>query len=229
MLWRHGRTEWNQQQRFQGHSDVPLDEVGKAQAKAAAEVLAGMNPSKIISSDLIRSRASAQYLSTLTGVPVEVEAQVRETSGGLWEGLYRSELDEQYGEELRAWAAGSDLVPGETGERRSEVAMRMTAAIDRHLEDVPPEGILVVATHGGSARAALCSMLGLDQASWGVFGVLSNCSWCVLLEGGTVGKSLTQLVAEPSERFPDIPPTPKWRLEEYNAVALPPEPVGDDR
>lgn len=229
MLWRHGRTQWNAEQRFQGHSDVPLDEVGLAQAKASAQVLAGMNPSKIVSSDLVRSQSSALELSALTGVPVEVDPQVRETSGGKWEGLHRSELDEQYGDELRAWAAGSDLVPGETGERRSAVAMRMTAAIERHLQDVPAGGILVVATHGGSARAALCSMLGLDQASWGVFGVLSNCSWCVLLEGGSEGRSLTQLVAEPSERFPDIPPTPKWRLEEYNAVALPPEPVGDDR
>lgn len=229
MLWRHGRTEWNRLQRFQGHSNVPLDEVGVAQAKAAAKVLATTNPSKIISSDLDRSVASAAELAKLTGLQVQVDPAIRETSGGSWEGLHRSELDANYGEELRAWAAGSDLVPGETGERRSEVAARMTAAITSHLVDVPAGGSLVVATHGGSARAALCSMLGLDQASWGMFGVLSNCSWCVLVEGGSPGGSLTQLVAEPSARFPDIPPTPKWRLEEYNAVALPVEPIGDDR
>ncbi|MFZ1362042.1 MAG: histidine phosphatase family protein [Candidatus Nanopelagicales bacterium] len=216
MLWRHGRTQWNAEQRFQGHSDVPLDEVGLAQAKAAAPLLAAMNPSKIISSDLMRSKDSANELALLTGITPIEEPGVRETSGGAWEGLNRAELQASFGDDLKAWAAGSNLVPGGTGERRTDVAARVTAAIENHLVDVPDSGTLIVATHGGSARAALCAMLELDPASWGVFGVLGNCSWSVLLEGGSPGGSLTQVVAEPSEKYPDIPPTPKWRLESYN-------------
>ena len=220
MLWRHGRTQWNAEQRFQGHSDVPLDEVGLAQAQAAARQLAALEPSKIICSDLMRSKDSATELAQLTGLEAIVERGIRETSGGQWEGLNRAELQAAFGADLKAWAAGSNLVPGETGERRTDVAARMTAAIAQHLEDVPAGGTLVVATHGGSARAALCSMLDLDQASWGIFGVLGNCSWAVLLEGGSPGSSLTQMVAEPSAKYPDIPPTPKWRLEEYNSSAV---------
>src|SRR5690606_6464496 len=70
VLWRHGRTGWNAQHRFQGHSDVPLDPVGVAQARAAAAVLARLGPSKIVSSDLQRARHTAQALADLVQLPV---------------------------------------------------------------------------------------------------------------------------------------------------------------
>ena len=54
IIWRHGRTEWNMVNRFQGQADVPLDEVGYAQAARAAEVLAAYRPSSLYSSDLSR-------------------------------------------------------------------------------------------------------------------------------------------------------------------------------
>ena len=52
LLWRHGQTDWNTVNRFQGHSDIPLNAVGMYQAKHAASILVGMQPTKIISSDL---------------------------------------------------------------------------------------------------------------------------------------------------------------------------------
>ncbi len=62
VLWRHGQTDWNVVNRFQGHSDIPLNEVGEFQAKHAAQILAGMNPTAIISSDLGRARNTAKLL-----------------------------------------------------------------------------------------------------------------------------------------------------------------------
>ncbi|MEY4968114.1 MAG: hypothetical protein RIQ73_813, partial [Actinomycetota bacterium] len=70
LLWRHGQTDWNIVNRFQGHSDIPLNDVGRYQVKHAAEILAGMNPTAIISSDLGRARATAQALADLVGLPV---------------------------------------------------------------------------------------------------------------------------------------------------------------
>lgn len=232
MLWRHGRTAWNAERRFQGHSDIPLDDVGQAQARLAAPMLATLNPTKIVSSDLERARVTAQALADQTGLNVHIDPQLRETFAGGWEGLGREELQAQFGDELAAWAAGSNLAPG-GGERRSEVAERMTAAIDRAFEDVPPGGVLVVVTHGGSARAAIGSMLGLPPDHWGIFGVLSNCAWCVLgetqLTGTSSTASLADVVTRPSEKFPDVPVPPKWRLVEYNAQTLPEEALSDDR
>jgi broad specificity phosphatase PhoE len=233
VLWRHGRTAWNAQRRFQGHSDVPLDEVGQAQAALAAEMLAQLNPSKIVSSDLIRAQATAESLAQATGLAVSVDPELRETFAGEWEGLGRSELENRFGAELAAWAAGSDLAPG-GGERRSQVAARMILAINRSLADVPDQGVLVVVTHGGSARAAIGSMLGLPTDHWGILGVLTNCAWCVLGEAQRQGiarqsGSLVDIVATPSPEFPDVPPAPKWRLVEYNARTLPDVPTADDR
>ncbi|MGV1036115.1 MAG: histidine phosphatase family protein [Candidatus Nanopelagicales bacterium] len=227
-MWRHGRTAWNAARRFQGHSNVPLDEVGRAQAAAAAPTLASMGPSMIISSDLERARHTADSLGHLVDLPVRVDPRLRETHAGAWEGLDRAALERDFGEELAAWAAGSDLAPG-GGERRSEVAARMLTAIDEALADVPAGGALVVATHGGSARAAIGSMLGLPTDHWGILGVLTNCAWCVLAETKGSANSLADLRTGPTERFPDVPPTPQWRLVEYNARTLPEEAVGDDR
>ena len=228
MLWRHGRTSWNAQRRFQGHSDVELDEVGLAQAQATASQLALLKPDKIVSSDLLRANVTANALATLVDLPVTTDVDLRETRAGRWEGLTRPELERKYGDELAAWAAGSNLAPG-GGERRSEVATRMMRAINRALDDVPAQGCLVIVTHGGSARAAIGSMLSLPVAHWGIFGVLTNCAWCVLTEANGRTDSLVDISSGPTATFPDVPPTPPWRLVEYNASSLPTEGLADDR
>lgn len=194
--------------------------------------MAPLNPSKIVSSDLQRAQRTAAALSDKTGLTVHTDQELRETFAGSWEGLGREELQARFGDELAAWAAGSDLAPG-GGERRSEVATRMTAAIGRALVDVPPDGLLVVVTHGGSARAAIGAMLGLPPEHWGILGVLTNCAWCMLGETQLVATSSTASLADvvtgPSEKFPDVPTPPKWRLVEYNAQTLPEEALSDDR
>ena len=86
LLWRHGQTDWNTVNRFQGHSDIPLNTVGQYQVKHAASILVGMQPTKIISSDLSRAIDTAQALGDLTNLAVEIDIDLRETNGGLWEG-----------------------------------------------------------------------------------------------------------------------------------------------
>lgn len=213
VLWRHGRTSWNEQRRFQGHSDVPLDEVGRNQAKLAARMLAQLEPSAIISSDLQRALYTAGVLGDELGLAVHVDPELRETYAGVWEGLTRDELEAQHGEDLAAWAAGSDLAPG-GGERRSAVAARMTHSIEQALLTVPDDGVLIVVTHGGSARAAIGAMLGLPKQYWAILGVLTNCAWCVL--------------AETAGTWAAVGPEPGWRLVEYNARTLPEDTAADD-
>ena len=74
ILWRHGRTSWNVEYRWQGHSDIGLDEVGLLQAEVAAQQLATYQPSLIVASDLKRAHRTAQFLADITGAPLVVDA-----------------------------------------------------------------------------------------------------------------------------------------------------------
>ena len=124
VFWRHGRTAWNLENRFQGATDVPLDEVGLAQAAAAAPALARMGPTAIVSSDLDRAVTTARVLADLTGLDVVEDAGLRETDGGRWQGLTRDEIIEQDRDLFLAWVAGHDVRPP-GGEVRSEVVTRV--------------------------------------------------------------------------------------------------------
>lgn len=209
VLWRHGRTEWNAQQRFQGQTDIPLDEVGIEQARSAAQFLQYLAPNAIVASDLQRAAATARTLADLVDLPVTTDIRFRETFAGEWEGLERLTLVEQYGEALLRWSADSTVRPG-GGESRIEVAERMVAGIHDALVAIPEGGTLVVATHGGAARAAIGALLELPTENWGALGVMSNCSWSILRE--------------------DVSPLgPRWRLTEYNAGSLPQPVLADDR
>lgn len=198
MLWRHGRTTWNAERRFQGQTDIDLDDTGRAQAARAAAMLAALEPAVLVSSDLRRAADTAASLASLTGLAVRVDAGLRETYAGTWQGLTVPEIRQRWPEEFAAWVAGDVTCRPGGGEARPEVAARAAFAVRRALADVPPGGVLVAVTHGGAARVALCHLLGLPAESWGVLGGLSNCCWSVLREDET-----------------------GWRLVEHNAGTLP--------
>ncbi|WP_194897669.1 histidine phosphatase family protein, partial [Catenulispora pinisilvae] len=162
VLWRHGRTAWNLERRFQGQTDIPLDEVGLAQAERAARVLAGLRPSVIIASDLIRATRTAETLAHLTDLPITLDEGLRETYAGRWQGLNDDEIIARYPDEFEAFRHGEPIRRG-GGELETEVADREVPAILRGLEKVPPGGTLVVATHAGAARVAHGRMQGLPN------------------------------------------------------------------
>ena len=207
VLWRHGQTDWNVENRFQGHSDIALNKVGEYQVRAAAKVLAALSPDRIISSDLIRAQSTAAALSEITKIKVEINADLRETDGGLWEGKLASENRASHGELFANWYEGGDEAAGVTGERRSDVAKRAVAVIEKETTNF--SGTIVFVTHGGTVRSVLGSILKLPILQWGVIGGLSNACWSILeLTKHHTGS--------------------KWYLAEHNAGSLPEPVFGDD-
>lgn len=201
ICWRHGQTDWNIENRFQGQRDVPLNETGLAQAERAARLLAQLRPDAIVASDLQRAADTARALARIFGLPVTYDPALRERFGGPWEGLTRAEIAAGWPERLPTMD-----IPG--GEDLGTVGKRVAEAIQRGLEKVPEGGTLVVVGHGAALRAGIHTMLGLQADQWEVLGTLSNCSWSVLGPSRSGG----------------------WRLLEYNARSLPEEKVlGDDR
>jgi probable phosphoglycerate mutase len=211
IIWRHGQTDWNVENRFQGHSDIPLNSVGRYQAKQAAQVLRDMDPTAIISSDLGRAFSTAEALATVTGLEIKVDDRLRETNGGHWEGKTGAQNRAEDYERFIRWIDGNDDPAGEIGERRSEVAHRATSAIlaALDLKDRAREERLVVVTHGGTARCVLGSLLSLPLPSWGSLGGLANASWSVINE---------------NHNAPEL----TWLLAEHNAFTIPEPVLGEE-
>jgi broad specificity phosphatase PhoE len=205
VVWRHGRTQWNLAGRFQGQSDVALDEVGVQQARNAARILTGLKPAAIVASDLARAAATAAELGALTGLEVKLDSGLRETYLGTWQGLTREEVAERFPGEEEAWLRG-DLERRGGGESMQEVAERAVSATRAALAELGPDDTLIAVTHGGSGRVLIGSMCGLPPEHWSALGVLSNCSW--------------SLLAQRSHR---------WAIAEHNAGTLPEPVLADDR
>jgi glucosyl-3-phosphoglycerate phosphatase len=199
VLWRHGQTVWNFENRFQGQTDIPLDDTGVAQAERAARLLAALRPEAIVASDLTRAASTAAPLARLTGLPVSYDKDLRERHGGEWEGLTGTEIRSRYPAEFQTWSP-----PG--GETASGVADRVNGALERIIETLRPGALAVVVSHGAALRLGMCRLLGLPEDVWDTIGPLSNCCWSVLA----------------TRRG-------HWRIMEHNAGTLPEPVLSDDR
>jgi broad specificity phosphatase PhoE len=171
LLWRHGRTGWNVEHRFQGQADPPLDDVGKAQSAASARLLVPYGPTAIVSSDLARAVQTARPLAELLGLPVELDPRLRERSMGRWEGLTRDDVVRRYPDEFAHWAAGREAYP-HGSESRAELAERAFAAVT----ETDGETVVVV-THSATAMALTGRLLGLPVSGWRAVGPLGNGRW----------------------------------------------------
>jgi len=199
VLWRHGQTIWNVERRFQGQSDIPLDDTGVRQAERAARLLAALRPDLIVSSDLRRATGTAAPLSRITGLPVSADKDLRERHGGAWEGLADTEIRERYPAAHATWS------PPE-GEPSEAVGERVSGALQRVTASLPEDGLAVVVSHGAAIRLGMARLLNIPEELWGVFGPLANCAWSVIGSGRT-----------------------RWRVLEHNAGTLPEPVLGDDR
>jgi len=198
IIWRHGRTEWNIVNRFQGQADVPLDDVGYAQAVRAAEVLATYRPSSLYSSDLSRCCQTAEMLAQRTGLDITTDKRLREIHVGSWEGLIGDEIKAADPELARRLWAGEDVRRSPTGESPSEVAERMLEVLTEIAEAAEDHSTVVIATHGLSGRVGICRFVGLPFEQWRLLGGLSNCAW-VSIDRHRSGAY--------------------WRIESYNVTA----------
>ncbi len=223
MLWRHGQTVWNAERRFQGQSDIPLDETGRAQADRAARLLAGLRPDLIVTSDLSRAASTAAALARLTGLEVTLDKDLRERHGGCWEGLTDTEIRARYPAEHASWNPPDGEPSVVVADRVAGALHRVAAALaggglaggglaggglaeEGVSEPANRTGLAVVVSHGAALRLGMSRLLGMPEELFGVLGPLSNCSWSML------------------GRRHD-----RWRLLEHNAGTLPEPILSDDR
>jgi glucosyl-3-phosphoglycerate phosphatase len=199
LLLRHGRTAWNHERRAQGHADVPLDEIGHAQAAAAAPAIAALRPAMLWSSDLARARQTAAYVSDACGLPATHDPRLREYALGERTGWTMAEYAAAHPDEYAEFRRGRyDVVPG--SEKTPDVLARMTAALDEAWAALTPGELGVVVSHGAALKVTLLELLGWPEALAPSLRAMDNCGWAVLEDVGP-GQRL-RLVAY--NRVPDF-------------------------
>ena len=82
LLVRHGETDWNRENRFQGHADPPLNDVGRSQARELAETLLGEGASAVYASPLRRARETAEIIAAVLGLDVRLDPRLMEVDVG---------------------------------------------------------------------------------------------------------------------------------------------------
>jgi len=165
LVVRHGETEWNRDERIQGHHDVALSARGVEQAERLAEWLASEPIHAVYSSDLQRARRTADILAA-GRAEVREDARLREACMGAFETLTTAEIRARYPEEFQAWRADSARHRPPGGETLECLRRRCVEALNEHLPKHPGQTVLV-ATHGGSARVIVCGVLGLPLEVYG--------------------------------------------------------------
>ena len=158
LIFRHGETDWNAQGRFQGHTDIPLNEKGRAQARGLIDPLRAQGLEVILSSDLSRARETAEIVAQSLNIPVFQDPGLREAFLGHAQGMTFDEIEAQFGGELLGrWR--SDLptdadISYPDGETATQVMERVFAALDRFTQSPGREHYqrIGISCHGGVIR-----------------------------------------------------------------------------
>ncbi len=161
LLLRHGETEWNRLERYQGQSDPPLSGRGEAQARCVAQHLGGLKG--IISSPLQRAYSTARIVADQLGLAVATDARLSELAYGEWEGLRQAEVKVRWPELLRQWKQSPDLVSFPGGESLAELRKRVGSFLSHAATQSGP---LLVVSHAGVIKVAVLEALGTPLSAF---------------------------------------------------------------
>ena len=156
-LIRHGQTDWNIQRRLQGHTDIPLNEVGRAQSLRLKDVLAEHQIDAFFSSDLVRAIDTAKIARASESVPLIIDPGLREAGLGEAEGLLFEELDSKFPDCYTKWLSTGRphedfSFPG--GESKLQHRERLEKTFHKLFAAHPYQRVGIV-THGGAIRRVL--------------------------------------------------------------------------
>ncbi len=163
-LARHGETEWNRIGRWQGATDIPLSDVGRAQARLLADRLRDRRIARVHASQLSRALETAQIVAARLGAPAPAaDPRLRERGYGAFEGLTREECAERFPGVWEQYLADRRVVPP-GAEPQAEVIERITAAMTEIAAGVAAQsesGAILVVSHGGAIRSFIHATTGV--------------------------------------------------------------------
>lgn len=179
-LARHGETDWNKAGRWQGHSDIELNELGRAQARELAAALGTHELSRVYASDLRRAHETAQIVADFLGLgPVATDPRLRERAFGLFEGLTYEECGVRYPEHWQRYQEDRRQAPP-GAEAREDVAARVHEVISLLAGSEHASEAFLIVSHGAAIRMFVEFVTGTMPPPLG-----NGATLRVRLEGGT--------------------------------------------
>lgn len=173
---RHCQTDWNARHKVQGATDIPLNDVGRAQAAALAQRVAHEGVTRIVCSDLSRAAETARIVGTALGVPIATDPRLRECAFGLAEGLPVAVFVRLFGGLKRRPAKKKLLYDFRLlgGEYGPLVAVRHLQALFDVLRQGPSDATVMLVGHGRGLRTMFAALgLPLDDPPQGNYLVIS--------------------------------------------------------
>ena len=203
LLIRHGQTNWNLEQRFQGQSDIPLNETGRKQAHALAERFSTEQFDAVYSSDLQRATETANIITQMSGCKPDL--RLREVHFGDWEGLTYDEIKAKHPDTLAAWEADIFKNAPPHGETLEGLSVRVQSMLDELREKHEDQNILIVA-HGGVLQTLICLALKLPPTMYWQFHLsTASLSEVAFYPAGAILNSLND-----TSHLPKAPPKKAW-------------------
>lgn len=164
---RHGETDWNASLRYQGHMNIPLNERGRSQAAAAGTRLAQYKATALYTSDLARAAETAGIIGEQLGLAPQTMPELREIHVGQWEGLTPEELYRRFPEHMREYERDPARTVRLGGESYLQLQERALVALNKIQAAHKPNDVILAVSHGGTIRALLCHVIGLDLGYFG--------------------------------------------------------------
>lgn len=168
ILVRHGQTQWNNELKYQGHSDIDLSETGIRQAELVGKRLADEPIQAVYASDLGRALQTAHRIASLHGLTVNPLTALREFHFGEWEGLTHVQISQRWPEACAEFFRNPDEIRVPGGETFGELKLRAQQAVESIVARHPDQTVAVV-SHGGTIRTIICAALGIHlNRVWGI-------------------------------------------------------------
>jgi broad specificity phosphatase PhoE len=161
---RHGRTAWNADRRFQGQTDIPLDDEGLAQAQALAAHLRAERFDLALASDLSRARTTAEAICAERDVALELTPALREMHFGEWEGLTWDQIVTRWPELDAAHAMAPMYYTAEGGESWDALCARVDAFLRATTAGRGPDERALIVSHAGVMHGIVRSLTGAPLA-----------------------------------------------------------------
>ncbi len=181
ILVRHGQTEWNRLRRYQGQSDIELNETGIIQAQLAAKRLANERIDSIYCSDLKRARQTAEIIASKHQMidAIHKSPLLREMNFGDYEGHTFDQMDPKFQLIFSAdptWRSSGPNVRSPNGESIADLAARVKQFTRKMLSKHAPDETIIIAAHGGPLQVLICQLLEIGLDHW----------WQIRLSGASI-------------------------------------------